>query len=254
MTKEGLSQNRKARKRRVSESSVIGDIPFRPIDSDWKGVEQAYSQPLKAEDRAAIAAMVKTYFYWAPFETNAPFVSDVENRVKVLRTAASAFERAFVRRGRPEEAIIYAESLLARKLSPADASRQMHSFRQSLSNFIRACDQALKELHQTDYPSFEEGDAWRKLVRGLTSYLRSQGYPTGASQAFRKDGRDSEFVCLFEALQKLFPSELRRHHLSGRPSLAKEINRARNRRWDTKPARESANMSHGTAKRAQGSK
>lgn len=123
----------------------------------------------------------------------------------------------------PEVADLHAMLLIAKNfnhptLGAAGLFANLHGF---LTKFDAACSAGLKQL--SEYPSFEEGDAWNNWILDLTHITRDAGLPWKVS---KDDLRISPFVALVQELQKRLPPECRRH-IHSEAALATAIVRAR---------------------------
>lgn len=131
-------------------------------------------------------------------------------------------------RGLPEDSLSEASlsALLGddplRFVLSGPASNNAGSDLRQISNFISACDRALREAHRAT--GYKSGASWHIWIRRLEKILVKQELPVAAYA-------NSPFVSLVEVLQGRLP-EAYRHHVHSRSAFAKAIERARRTRLD----------------------
>lgn len=222
---------RKSRRKRLPVSSAGAWSRFEPSESDWTRIASAYMY-ISTDDRAQISKLANEYLYWEGFERFAPFLDDAMAWLKKARKAAKAFSESLYEGG---DAVFYVQHYVASNTGhylfepegPLDWSGLC-----SLMTFFRAAlVQAETEIPKEARVGFVEGQCWEMMVRKLTDYAESQGYPTGASKGVDKavTRKASEFVALVREIQNTFPPDCRRHTASD-AALAEAITVARRKR------------------------
>jgi hypothetical protein len=228
---------RKSRRKRLPVSSMGAWPRFEPSESDWTRIAAAYPY-FGTDDRAHISKLANEYLYWEGFERSAPFLDDAMAWLKKARKAAKAFSEALDEGG---DAVFYTRHYVATNMrhhlfepeGPLDWSGLS-----SLMTFFRgALVQAETEIPKEARVGLVEGECWEMMVRKLTDYAESQGYPTGASKGVDKTvtPNTSDFVALVREIQNTFPPERRRHTASD-VALAQAISEARRKRRKAKSA------------------
>jgi hypothetical protein len=99
--------------------------------------------------------------------------------------------------------------------------RRTDAFYSVLRNFISACNALIASVENSG--GFEEGDAWRTLVRKTARSFEEHGLRAKASKDNYR--RPSPFVAFVQSLQDTFPPDLRRHHHSD-STLSKAVSDA----------------------------
>lgn len=225
MSQAERKSRRKSTRKRVGQAETSEHYTFRPTPEQWAAFEEAYGQRLPDTLRDQIAEAVQSYFGWEPFERHAPFADDVLNYVEQVRKAAIALQRAPAR-AVPPNAASYARINLASLFADPrlGESGRLETFRSIIRNFVSACDSLKGSV--VENKGFEEGDAWRSLIRKLRRHFEDHGFRAKASKdSDKRNGRPSPFVAFVRALQATFPPALVRHHHSD-DALSKAVSDA----------------------------
>jgi hypothetical protein len=215
-----------------SELSNVKEI-FEP---HWSSIEQAYGHLLDGTIREKILSAVKRFIDDARIEQNAPLQKDAEDWLVGLRQISLKFKDVLTKTGALSDSgrrlvgVLLQQEL--KSLYPQAAG--LSTCRTIASKLAEACARTLAKVKNK---GFYEGDAWRVLIKDLTNTLGKAGLPTGAPHSRDKKSGDSvaPFVALVIAIQKVLPSEMRRHHRADPLSLGREINRARKSMRDKLP-------------------
>lgn len=238
-TKDGVP--RKSRSARLPTASVRGEFRFEPSAEDWDRIASGYGIELTPEDKSEIHKLAENYLLFAPFERAAPFAADAIGYLKRLRKAAVGFRTALLsgqqlKTESERDAAFYAGLLIEQRLEELRYSRtaSMNDLHATMTAFMAASAGAMKELESPAARFHDEGETWDALVRGLTSWFKSTGRPTGAAKDADKSKKDapSRFVGFVRELQNTFPADLRRYTASD-VALAKGISDARRKRRKT---------------------
>jgi hypothetical protein len=228
-----------------SEGGIVGLASVeKKFEREWRTIEQAYGEPLDSTVKARILSAICDFINEASIEQNAPLQTDVKDWLENVRQISRKFTDVLTSHRRLSDSDMRLAKLLLqqgiRSLGPQTVD--LSTCRTIASKLAIACGQALRKLGNS---GFNQGDAWRNLIIALTRILREARLPTGAPQSRDKKADDSvaPFVALVIAIQKVLPSEIRRHDRADPLSLAKEINRARKSVRDQLPPSRAGNMS-----------
>lgn len=222
---------RKSRRKRLPISSAGGWPKFEPSESDWTRIAAAYPY-LDADDRPQIVALANEFLKLEPFERNAPFLDDAMKWLRKARKAAKEFHEIL---GVEGEAASYARDHAARnvnhRLFEPEGPMDWSGLSSFMTFFRSALLKAEIEIPKEARVGFAEGEAWEKMVRKLSDYCESRGYPTAASKGENKSAhhKTSPFVAFVREMQGAFPPECRRATGSD-IALAEAITVAR-RKW-----------------------
>jgi hypothetical protein len=198
------------------------------FEPHWGSIEQAYGHPLVGTIRQLILTATKDFIDEARFEQNAPLQKDVKDWLARLRRISLEFKDALTGRGALSDSGMRLVTVLLQQeiksLGPQAAS--LSACQTMASKLAIACQRTATKMRNK---GFDEGDAWASWVAKLTRILGEAGLPTGAPHSRDKKSDDSvaSFVALVIAIQKVLPSEIRRHDRADPLSLGREINRAR---------------------------
>jgi len=90
---------------------------------------------------------------------------------------------------------------------------RMDDFKNATEGFLTAAVVVEHELKDGAGKGSVEGEAWNKLVRGLSQWFEGKGLKPTASKGRNKSKSDkpSAFVAFIHKLQSTFPKRLRRH-------------------------------------------
>lgn len=229
---------RKSRRQRLPISSAGAWPEFEPSATDWERILAAYPY-LDADDRAQIVALANEYLKDEPFERNAPFLDDAMKWIRKTRKAAKEFHERLFEGG---EAVRYARNYAGRNVNHHLFEPEGPMDWSGLSSFMTFLRSALlkaeNEIPKEARVGFAEGEAWEKMVRKLSEYCKSRGYPTGASKGENMSAKHktSPFVAFVREIQMTFPDECRRHTQSD-AALAQGITEARRKRREAKSAK-----------------
>jgi hypothetical protein len=197
------------------------------FEHEWSRIEQTYGKPLNSTIRDPILSAICDFINEASIEQNAPLESDVKDWLASVRQSARKFKDAITnRRKLSDSGMRMVTVLLQEELRRSDPQITLSTCRNIALKLATACDRARTTAADK---GFSEGDAWRNLIIALTKILTDAGLPTGAPHSRDKKADDTvaPFVALVIAVQRVLPSEIRRHDRADPLSLGKEINRAR---------------------------
>lgn len=230
---------RKSRRKRLPVASTGAPPEFDPSEGDWERIEAAY-QFFNQPDRQAISEIVDAYLDWEGFERAAPYLDDALAWLEKARKAAKSFQECLYSGG---DAVFYAQRYVARNVNhhlfEPDGPMDWSDLISFMTYFRSALARAEKEIPNEARVGFAEGEAWEQMVRKLSDYCDSRGYPTGASKGKNKSANQqtSPFVALIREIQQCFPEDCRRHGQSD-DALAQGITEARRKRREAKSAEE----------------
>lgn len=229
---------RRSRRKRLPISSAGSWPEFEPTENDWARIAAAYPY-LNQDDRAQIVALANEFLYWEPFERNAPYLDDAMEWIRNARMAAKEFHEIL---GVGGDAVWYARDYTARLINhhlfEPEGQMDWGGLSSLMTSFRSALLKAESDIPKEARVGFAEGEAWEKMVRKLSDYCKSRGYPTGASKGenMSANHKTSPFVAFVREMQMTFPDECRRHTHSD-AALAQGITEARRKRREAKSAK-----------------
>ena len=187
---------------------------------------------------------IKDFINDARIEQNAPLQVDVKDWLASVHQSSRKLKDVLTSRGRLSESGMRVVTVLLQQeiRSLGRSAPNLSAARSMVSKLAIACGRTLKRVLNK---GFNEGDAWRVWIIELTRILEEAGLPIGAphSRDKKRDDSVAPFVALIIAIQKVLPSEIRRHDRSDPLSLGREINRARKSARDRLPRPRTGKMS-----------
>jgi hypothetical protein len=215
---------------------------FKLDDSDWKALESTYDRSLSPEQRQRIFDVTQTYVTFRSREINSQPLRDSVRRVERLKKSAESFRKTIAEGDECSMATAFAHFEI--KLQFSDdylvAPDSIAGLTRVVSSFVTACDTVLenhlKNKEQLNSMKAEgippsDGTAWRNWIIELTRIAKESGLPTGGrADTDKNKGGFSPFVRLVKELDANLPKEIQQHTRQSDDTLARAINRARQRR------------------------
>jgi hypothetical protein len=215
---------------------------FNPTAADWARIEAAYGYTLSEADRSVIACHVACYLRNEPQERFAAFADDAAKWLDSVHDAADILLRKLIWRDGPgttsasdwERGCAYGRMLLGINLTQEPFSEwapdkvdRLHGI---VSQVIKACITARKDLAVHAEGGEREGWFWDHLIRELTAFAKQRNFPTGVAKGAdkQKTVHASPFVGFVREIQGILPEQARRH-MSSDAALAQAISVARRR-------------------------
>jgi hypothetical protein len=202
---------------KIPIASVRGGDPKLTItDKDWRRIQVAYGSELSPDLRKEIYEATIAFLQFVPFEQAAQPVSIARQKVKRVRKAATALQKAILEHPQSDagDATLYANGLINRYFDDGSfTDRDKLGFLGKLmAPLSTACILALEHLDNPKNYGRREGDAWRLWVQKLMSILAAKGLPTEVRKDTDKNktGNPSPFVAFIRELQARVPKTFRR--------------------------------------------
>jgi hypothetical protein len=234
---------------RLPSSSVAAAWTLELMPKFWPDIWTAIAPHIGELDDSArerLAEIIKRYVQEAQFEENAPKISDAEDRLTKLRSAAAAFckvldspmgdagrdaesrlesvlkqtPRFLIRSaciGDIEPEVVPNSQLSLPEEPPPCSHLSLQLYSELLTEFMVGCDRAKRDLgalHEgrQNYPP---GGAWNEFVSQLADFYQTPvREPTASKAAVSKRGskpKPSPFVRFVHAVQSQLPKRFWRH-------------------------------------------
>lgn len=202
---------------RIPIASVSGGDPKLTItEENWQRIQDAYRSDLSPDLRKKIYEATIAFLQFVPFEQTAQPVSIARQKIKRVRKAATALQKAILEHPQSDagDATLYATRLINRYFDDGSITgRDKLGFLGKLMGPLStACLLALGYLDNPKNYGRREGDAWRLWVQRLKSILAAKGLPTEVRKDTDKNktGNPSPFVAFIRELQACVPETFRR--------------------------------------------
>jgi hypothetical protein len=213
--------------RKLPFSRADGRSPnFLLTDENWNEVELAYGCALSDTIRQSIVDATNQFLASEVFERNAKPSRPTIDMVESIRAMSDKIRKKLSAGG---ETAAFAQSaimehLVSKYLKLEPYEQLFHALDEVTSSLSAACTQALTELDDPEAHVFRDGVSWDRWIRVLTHIAEQNGLPIAASNAGNAEAELGPFARFVEALQELFPQEVRRH---ANTRLSSAIYRAR---------------------------
>ena len=206
---------------RIAESFYDESLAFAPTEAQWRDIEQAYGRELGSELRARIERAATTYLQFASAERGAVCKADVKRYIQRTSRQLDPLIALLGKPQRHDSPVAFARARLDGSLSRfKNEAQSLRDMVTGLRELKRTCDDVLLGL--SNESGFVPGECWGDFILRLTEILDREELPTRISHE-----TDSDFVLMFCAVQRAFPSEFRRSARVSNTSLAKAMSRAK---------------------------
>lgn len=186
-------------KKLAISTGVRGDPIGRPIELDWKLLEDAYRKPLGSGVRQGIIDILRVYTWWDESEHNAPLLKDALNSVNRRQDAACAMLAAMHSKDATK---IEVERIIDAHMN---VYIQDAEFLDLVYKYIDACNRVREGLQERSHSGgFEEGRAWKDMVAKLINLFEGHNLHVTITKD-SPSAKLSPFVALIKAIGEQLP-------------------------------------------------